>query len=450
MVTEKLPKAGRLSQAWHRIGIAEHPGYAVNIKFKRLLQDVINTFFTVIDNTDDGEWRAGGHVVFIRYYKVKRRLWFKHVTRAAAGRDERELLSDSSEGYDSLQYSEYYGRADEIGGDGVDITSGGPPDVEGQEFHKDITAALREKNPPIVFVDAGVAALACIEWDETADDGAIVDIERQHAVIWIKFSPDDRRLLTGACDRRALIWNVENINNVTVATVLNGHTASVKGAHYSADGRRASSTQWTQTSPGDYNAKIWDAETGELRHTLEHSGVIWDIAWNAKSLRVVTGSDDKHCKIWSAEWGELLVDMRQHPEPVWRIAVSPNGNRVMSASTHCTIFLCDSWTGEIQHTFEGADPVMEAVAYFPDGSYLAACGKGGEVLVWNTHTGEALPAMRGHTDRATVVQFSLDSLRLASGSDDGLDSARAGPVDKEEYSAAVPIQDVKEGWSEEA
>jgi WD40 repeat protein len=48
-------------------------------------------------------------------------------------------------------------------------------------------------------------------------------------------------------------------------------------------------------------ASIWDAETGALLTTLEgHTGEVYSVAFSPDGERVVTASSDKTARLWSA------------------------------------------------------------------------------------------------------------------------------------------------------
>lgn len=60
------------------------------------------------------------------------------------------------------------------------------------------------------------------------------------------------------------------------------------------------------------------------------------------------------------------------------------------------------------------------VDYSPDGTKIAACGLGREVLIYGAATGEVLMRLKGHTDDVVTVRFSPNGRYLASG---GVDKA---------------------------
>ena len=61
------------------------------------------------------------------------------------------------------------------------------------------------------------------------------------------------------------------------------------------------------TGSFDCTAKVWNAHTGELVHSLSgHHSEISSVQCNADSKIIATGSIDKTCKLWSVQTGEWL------------------------------------------------------------------------------------------------------------------------------------------------
>ncbi|MFZ2518861.1 MAG: hypothetical protein WA089_09190, partial [Anaerolineae bacterium] len=83
---------------------------------------------------------------------------------------------------------------------------------------------------------------------------------------------------------------------------LAGHTAGVRSAAYSPDGKRIVSAS------ADQSVRIWDGETGDLLRTLEgHTGSVWSAAYSPDGSRIVSASADQSVRIWVSTIEELLA-----------------------------------------------------------------------------------------------------------------------------------------------
>ncbi len=58
------------------------------------------------------------------------------------------------------------------------------------------------------------------------------------------------------------------------------------------------------------------------------------------------------------------------------------------------------------------------VDYSPDGTRIATCGLGRDVVLWDVATGNAIRTLKGHTDDVVTVRYSPNGRYLASGSVD--------------------------------
>ncbi|MCP4384780.1 MAG: hypothetical protein GY798_25775, partial [Hyphomicrobiales bacterium] len=92
----------------------------------------------------------------------------------------------------------------------------------------------------------------------------------------------------------------------------------VLSAEFSPDGGRI------VTASHDNTARLWDAETGSLIHTLEgHGGWVLSAEFSPDGGRIVTASDDNTARLWDAETGLGIFALVGLPES-W-CTLSPDG-----------------------------------------------------------------------------------------------------------------------------
>ncbi len=116
------------------------------------------------------------------------------------------------------------------------------------------------------------------------------------------------------------------------------------------------------------------------------------------------------------------VALPGHTRGVARLAYSPDGTRLASASGDGTVKIWDVAAGRELRTLRKVADAVAAVAFSPDGKRLAAAGNdakgaaGNAITVFEADTGRRVLTLKGHADPVTALAYSPDGTRLASGS----------------------------------
>ncbi|MDG4814249.1 NB-ARC domain-containing protein [Micromonospora sp. WMMD956] len=134
---------------------------------------------------------------------------------------------------------------------------------------------------------------------------------------------------------------------------------------------------------------------------------------------IAVGSDDGLIRLFRDGSHAPEAILAGHRGEVRALAVSPDGNWVVSASDDTTIRRWDLKTGLLFNTFHGHTDRVRALAVAPDGRWFVSASDDGTVRQWNSMDAAARGVLRGHTARVRGVAVSPDGLQIASVSDDG-------------------------------
>ena len=255
-------------------------------------------------------------------------------------------------------------------------------------------------------------------------------------VLHASFSPDGRRLLTACADGSVRLWDLAPW--VPPAPPIHHHTPGVFfPPAFSPDGSRL-------LTFGDHRVRVWDAATGASRTPwLEHETAVACAAFSpdGRRLATATGHMEVHsvpdvtyaAHVWDAATGQPVTPPLPHPGKVHKVAFSPDGRWVVTATGDYTrgseramaygtgeVRLYDAATGQLLLSLAHPRPVLE-VRFSPDGRRLVTGGGDDRARVWEVATpeGTVLPEGRlvatlPHQEGKEVwrVSFSLDGRRV--------------------------------------
>jgi serine/threonine protein kinase/WD40 repeat protein len=180
------------------------------------------------------------------------------------------------------------------------------------------------------------------------------------------------------------------------------HSGPVAVTAFSADGTTVL-TGSEATEEGGGEARLWDAATGRpLTDLLPHQGSVTRVAISPDGKTLLTASSPQsgqyEVRLWDAATGQPLTDPIPHPGPVTAAACGPGGKTFLTAGSPKPDDPAEArlWrvTGATASPHKLARPGVTAVAMGADGRALVTCGRnpvlsGGELRVYDVATGAA-------------------------------------------------------------
>jgi WD40 repeat protein/serine/threonine protein kinase len=296
-----------------------------------------------------------------------------------------------------------------------------------------------------------------------------------HAVNAVAFSPDGRRVVSGAGDRyydatatqdaELIVWDAESGR---MSRRLTGLKGAVFSAAFSPDGRLLAVGSGYQRSTNLFEGhlSIWDAGSGRMLHDLpEQTNNVLSVAFSPDSRLIAAGygrySSDMpgQLKLWDAGGGKEVgatplstggincvrfspggtrVAMARsgdieiwefdplkkvrgwngHAGWVYAVAFSRDGTRLATGGWDRTLKIWDAAGGSLLATGAGQSSIITALAFSPDGTRLASSNEGHTVGIWEAATGREISTLRGHARAVVSLAYSPDGRSLVTGGED--------------------------------
>jgi WD40 repeat protein len=207
----------------------------------------------------------------------------------------------------------------------------------------------------------------------------------------------------------------------------------------------------------DKNAYVYDLEEGTLlKRLVGHKNAVMNAQFDPNGGVLATVSDDETCILWDTGSWDVLATVEGHDNSVTCVSFSGDGTFFATSSYDKTLRLwsvadCLNPDFEVGAFFDNA--AMEwrrrrlelcicvghtdrvtSCSVSPNGKFVASGSKDACVMIWNAIMSDEMITLRskglevaiapifrldGHTGGINSVKFAVDSIRVASGSDDG-------------------------------
>jgi WD40 repeat protein len=166
----------------------------------------------------------------------------------------------------------------------------------------------------------------------------------------------------------------------------------------------------------------------------DHHDVVWSAAFSPDGERVVTASSDSTARISEAATGFIIAELRGHADVVTGAAFTPGGDRVVTASMDGAARVWDAQSGEELLVLEHVEPVYLAASETFDahGRYVATgpftgdgallvTSAGTSAWIWDLSTGTLLRRLEHPAESFLVATsaFSPDGTLVVTAALDG-------------------------------
>lgn len=167
--------------------------------------------------------------------------------------------------------------------------------------------------------------------------------------------------------------------------------------------------------------RIWNLDTGKLIDTINaHSHWVLSVAISSNGQYLVSSSIDKTVKLWSLKTKINLHTFTGHTSWVNVLKITPDNQTLISGSADKTIKVWNLEKNELVHTFKGHTGWISCLAISSDSKFLVSGSTDKTIKVWNLTQKQLLRTLEEHSDWIQNVAISSDNQSLVTGSRDGI------------------------------
>ncbi len=243
------------------------------------------------------------------------------------------------------------------------------------------------------------------------------------AVQAVAFSPDGKRVVAGTGTTGSETGAVLSCHDATTGETLwqeQEHDINILSLAYSPDGKTIAS------GCGGFNnyttigyARLRDAATGKaISQVPGGPGGVTSVAISPDGKQLALASREI-VDVWDLPSHSIAHQLRDHKEFVYAVAFSPDGRWIASGGWDKAIRLWDRSSGNLAHTLLGSRGFVRGLSFRPDSKQIISCGEDRGLRLWDVASGRLLASFHGHTGFVHCVAFSPDGTQAASGGMDG-------------------------------
>ena len=157
------------------------------------------------------------------------------------------------------------------------------------------------------------------------------------------------------------------------------------------------------------------AQSSRLNRVFKgHSDAVNVVEFSPDGKRLLTASTDATARIWDLDSGREIVVMKGHKRGILTAVLSPDGTRVVTASNDSTARIWDASSGREIAVLAGHERPVRSAVFSPDGTRIVTASEDLTARLWDAENGRQLSVFAGHEQLVSMARFSPDGRRVVT------------------------------------
>jgi WD40 repeat protein len=255
----------------------------------------------------------------------------------------------------------------------------------------------------------------------------------------VALSADGKKVVTGSADKTAILWEADTGKKLQTFDT----SWPVMSVALSADGKHL------VTGSRDQPTFLWDTNTGKKLQTIGESNFLLGLSADGKHALTAT---HQGAHLWETATGKKLRTFHGHDVGINVLALSADGKKAFTVDCDpitltYSVIVWEAASGKMLLTFPVLPPQQGrgknstwvlCMAVSVEGDQLITGCEDGTTALWDTATGKQVHNFQGHTRLVTSVALSADGKHAWSASCDGTTRQWDTKTGKELRSLGVP------------
>lgn len=217
-------------------------------------------------------------------------------------------------------------------------------------------------------------------------------------------------IATGSWDKHVNVYKADS--PYTLFKTLGGHAGPVNIVKFSPNGKILA------TASEELLIQLWDSTFKNIKRFESHKDKINCLSFDPMNRYLYSGSDDKTMIVWDIAKGTQVKTV-SNGQPVYSIAMTSDLRFIYIAGAEPKIKMYSMITNKVAKTFDGHTDIVNSLAISRNGNYMLSGSNDKTARIWDLRTGKQVRILPVDCWKVTVVAFSDDSKYAITGCNDG-------------------------------